>query len=486
MEAPRNVPMTPTGVSRGMLVRRLGALTVVLVVTALVSEADDWQPLRLVIALAVLYAIADPIAVRARRVRLSAGLTVQTTTAALLGPGPAVALSLASNGVDSLVNRLPVTDALTNMAMIPALGLVGGVLFEVAGGALGLDREMPAYAALVPPIYLVVFALNVVCFAAVNPWLAGLNRRRVLRETAIPMIPWEILNCVLATAVVLAWALSGIGAAAGLLVALVVTVPLLHSLGAYVKTSDDLVSLQEVSDRRAAEVERLSSDRDRLLTEVLHAERRERARLAESLHDGPLQRMVALRQDAAESAPSPPERVVEQLDAAIAETRAIISAFHPEAVREQGFEASLRAAVAPFPSARHVKLSVRGTVTEGVLTETLLLPLAQELLVNAFKHARPTAIEVSVTEAADGIVLEVSDDGVGIDASGSDRTARAGHVGLAVVRRRVQDAGGTFEIATRDDGGTRSRAVLPPPAPAIGAVTGAPEPARGVASPHTR
>ena len=437
-----------------------------LVVTALVSDAEDWQPPRLVVALAVLYTIADSIAVQARRVRLSAGMTVQMTTAALLGPGPAVALSLASNLVDSLVNRVPVAGALTNMAMIPALGLVAGVLFEAAGGALGLDREMPAYAALVPPIYLVVFALNVVCFAAFNPTCPRRNRRRILPETAIPMIPWEILNCVLTTAVVLAWALSGLGAAAGLLVALVVTLPLLYSLGAYLKTSDDLVLLQEVSDRRAADVERLSSDRDRLLTEVLHAERRERARLAESLHDGPLQRLVALRQDAAESAPSPPDGVAEQLDAAIAEARAIISAFHPEAVRELGFEASLRAAVAPFPSARRVQLSVRGTVTEGALTETLLLPLAQELLVNAFKHARPTAIEVSVTAAAEGIVLEVSDDGVGIDASGSDRAVRAGHVGLAVVRRRVQDAGGTFEIATRDDGGTRSRAVLPHPAPA--------------------
>jgi signal transduction histidine kinase len=448
MEASRIVPITPAGISRGILVPRLAALAVVLFVTVLVSEAADWQPLRLVVALAVLYAIADPMAVRARRVRLSAGLTVQTTAAALLGPAPAVVLSLASNAVDSLINRVGLTGALTNMAMIPALGLVGGVLFETAGGVLGLDREMPAYAALVPPIYLAVFALNVVFFAAANPHLAGQNRRRILRETALPMIPWELLNCVLATAVVLAWALSGIAAAAGLLIALVVTVPLLHSLGAYMKTSDD----------RAEEVVRLSSDRDRLLMEVLHAERRERARLAESLHDGPLQRLVALRQDAAESGAP-----VEQLDAAIAEARAIISAFHPEAVREQGFEASLRAAVAPFPSARRVKLSVRGTVTEGALTETPLLPLAQELLVNAFKHARPTAIEVSVTEAAEGIVLEVSDDGVGIDASESDRAARAGHVGLAVVRRRVQDAGGTFEIATRANGGTRSRAVLPPP-----------------------
>jgi two-component system NarL family sensor kinase len=274
------------------------------------------------------------------------------------------------------------------------------------------------------------------------------------------MIPWEFLNCVLTAMVVLAWALSGLGAAAGLLVALVVSLPLLRSLGAALKTSDDLVALREVSDERAAEVERLALDRDHLLSELLQAEGRERARLAESLHDGPLQRLVALRQDAVDAAPLPPDALISHLDAAIAEARAIISAFHPAAVRELGFEASLRAAVAPFPAARNVVLTVSGSVDEDVLAGTPLVAVAQELVVNAVKHARPSVIEVSLAVDEDGIVLEVSDDGVGIDRS-SDRAVQAGHVGLALVRRRVEDAGGSFEIATRDDGGTLSRAVLP-------------------------
>ena len=458
MAAAREAPNT---VTPGLLASRLGALAVVLVVTALVSEADEWQPFWFVAVLAVLYAVVDSMSVWARRARLSAGLIVQMTAAALLGPGPAVALSLSSNLVDAVVNRLPAPGALTNLAMIPAVGLMAGLLFEVAGGALGLDRDMAAYAALVPPVFVATMAVNIGLFAAFNPALAGVDRRLIVRETVIPMIPWATLNCALTVAVVLAGALSGLAAAASLLVVLVVTVPLLRSLGAHLRTSDDLVSLQAVSDGRAAEVERLSSDRDRLLTEVLHAERRERARLAESLHDGPLQRLVALRQSAAEA--SPPAEVTEQLDAAIAEARGIITAFHPEAVRELGFEASLHAALAPFPSARGVALRVRGTVSDAALTETVLLPLAQELLVNAAKHARPTAIDVSVTEAEEGIVLEVADDGIGIDGSDSDRAVRAGHIGLAVVRRRVQDAGGTFEIATRGDGGTSSRAVLPHP-----------------------
>ena len=71
------------------------------------------------------------------------------------------------------------------------------------------------------------------------------------------------------------------------------------------KSSDDLVELREVSDARSEEVARLAADRERLLSEVLDAEERERARLAESLHDGPMQRLVALRQDAAEPAATP-------------------------------------------------------------------------------------------------------------------------------------------------------------------------------------
>jgi signal transduction histidine kinase len=371
-------------------------------------------------------------------------------------------MSLVSNIVDSTANRLPLGGALTNITMIPALGLLGGILFEVGGAAFGLDREMPAYAALVPPIYLTVFVLNVIAFAAFNPGLAGLNRRRILPETAIPMIPWEFLNCVLTATVVLAWALSGLGAAAGLLVALVVSLPLLRSLGAALKTTDDLVALREVSDERAAEVERLSSDRDRLLSELLQAEGRERARLAESLHDGPLQRLVALRQDAADAAPFSPDALTDQLDAAIAEARAIISAFHPAAVRELGFESSLRAAIAPFPAARKVDLTVHGSIDDELLTGTPLVAVAQELVVNAVKHARPSVIDVDLALSDEGIVLEVSDDGVGIDAS-SSQAVQAGHVGLALARRRVEDAGGAFEIATRADGGTRSRAVLPQP-----------------------
>jgi two-component system, NarL family, sensor kinase len=68
---------------------------------------------------------------------------------------------------------------------------------------------------------------------------------------------------------------------------------------------------------------------------------------------------------------------------------------------------------------------------------------------------------VQVTNGDGGLVLEVNDDGIGIDESLPRQAVQAGHLGLAMVRRRVEDAGGTLDIAARDDGGTRSRVTLP-------------------------
>jgi two-component system NarL family sensor kinase len=259
---------------------------------------------------------------------------------------------------------------------------------------------------------------------------------------------------------VLLWIQGGVDAAVGLLAVLVIVIPLTRSLMGGLRSSDDLVEPQSVSYARAVEVSRLAADRERLLEEALSAEERERARLAEALHDGPMQRLIALRQDAAEPAATTTASMLAAIDDTIAKTRAVISSLHQATSRELGFEPSLRAAIAPFPASRSVELTVHSTVDDQTLA-VALLRIAQELTVNAKKHARPRRIDVRVTSEGDDIVLEVNDDGVGIDSSDAGRGVQAGHVGLAMVRRRVEDGGGEFEIETRPDGGTRSRVVLP-------------------------
>jgi signal transduction histidine kinase len=444
------------GLPRSVLVPRAALLVAVIAVAALTSELEDWQPITLVVALGLVMVVADTVSVWTRYIRVSAGLMVLVTVMALLGAAPAVAIGVFSTVIDSRVNRVRAEYALNNVVIFALLGLVGGVLLDVLGNSFGLDRSDSSYALLVLPVYAFLVAMNLALVTLMYHGLSRTDRWQIFRESGLPGVPLELVKGLIAVGAVFVWAQAGLTAAAGLLVVLVILIPLTRTLGAALKSGDDLLAVRRVSDERAADVARLASDRDRLLSEVLHAERRERARLAESLHDGPMQRLAAMRQNLAEAGD-----VDHHLDAAIAETRAIISSFHPATVRELGFEASLRAAVAPFPAARSIELTVRSAVDDRALADTILIPVAQELVVNAVKHASPTTIDVQVTEVDGTIIIEVNDDGVGIDASDTDRTVQAGHVGLAMVRRRMEDAGGLLEIATRSDGGTRSRIAVP-------------------------
>lgn len=440
-------------------VRLLGALVAaVLAVAAVVSDSEDWQPLSLVVALGGLMIAAELSAAWARQVRFSVGLMIQTTMMALLGPAPAAVAGVLAMGVDWRVFRGNADGALLNMVIYGSLGLAGGLAFDAAL-ASGLERDDTAYALLVLPVYAALMVSNLVLVSLTHPGVSAAARRRIFRESGLPTIPIELLSGIMAAFAVLAWAHAGHVAVVGLLAVLVITVPLARTVGSSLKTDDDLLALREVSDRRAEEVARLSSDRERLLTEVVDAEKRERARLAETLHDGPVQRLAAMRQDVAEGAQS--DQLAGQIDATLAETRAIISAFHPVMAHELGFEAALRAAIAPFPAGQAVFFTIESTLDDRALARTLLLPLAQELLVNAVKHADPHAIHMSVHARDGAVVLEVSDDGVGIDSADAGRAVRAGHLGLAMVRRRVEDAGGVLDIETRPDGGTRSRVTLP-------------------------
>jgi signal transduction histidine kinase len=380
-------------------------LACVLALAAVTSERADWRPLSLVFALSALLVAAELASTWARKVRMSAGLMVQTTMMALLGPAPAALAGVLAMWIDWRVYRARAAGALLNMVIFGALGLFGGLLFEAARAGLGLEREDAGYAVLVLPVYVLLMVLNLALVALTLPGFTFAVRRRIFRESGTPVIPLELLSGIMAATAVFTWAHVGLVAVVGLLAVLVITFPLARTVGSALKSDDDLLALREVSDRRAAEVERLSSDRERLLSEVVDAEKRERARLAETLHDGPVQRLAAMRQDVAEGAR--PEHLVGQLDAALTETRAIISAFHPVMAHELGFEATLRAAIAPFPAARSVQLTVRSAIDDRALAGTLLLPVAQELLVNAVKHAAPSAIEMSVHAPEGYVVLEV-------------------------------------------------------------------------------
>ena len=123
-------------------IRVLGVLTGCLVVlTALVSQREDWQPVSLAIALGTLMVLAESVSTWARKLRMSSGLMVQVPIMALLGPAPAAAFGMLAMAVDGLVNRRPLEGTLLNIVIFGMLGLVGGLLMEGLGSAFGFERE---------------------------------------------------------------------------------------------------------------------------------------------------------------------------------------------------------------------------------------------------------------------------------------------------------------------------------------------------------
>ncbi len=85
-----------------------------------------------------------------------------------------------------------------------------------------------------------------------------------------------------------------------------------------------------------------------------------------------------------------------------------------------------------------------------------LLRVAQEALANVAKHAGAERADVTVVYAPISVSLEVCDDGAGFD---PDAVGRG--FGLAGMRVRVAEAGGTLTIDGGPEGGTRVVAVTP-------------------------
>jgi two-component system, LuxR family, sensor kinase FixL len=94
-------------------------------------------------------------------------------------------------------------------------------------------------------------------------------------------------------------------------------------------------------------------------------------------------------------------------------------------------------------------------------TATHLYRIAQEAVNNALKHSKADEICISLKQNDDLIVLEVSDNGVGIDAVDSRVaiTRKSRGMGLRTMQYRAGMIGGTLHVERRETGGTLVRCV---------------------------
>jgi PAS domain S-box-containing protein len=256
----------------------------------------------------------------------------------------------------------------------------------------------------------------------------------------------------------------------------IVSLPLMHHdaaigvLNAYYPSGQrppeiDMSFLRAMADQATSAVDYarlLSASRDKVALE-------ERQRLARDLHDSVSQAVYGIAlgaRSAKELLAKDPAQVDEPLDyvlrlseAALAEMRALIFELRPEALEREGLTGALKHHTAVLRT-RHgieVEESLSGEPAMSWETKQALYRIAQEALHNAGRHARATQVRIVLSQDDSQIRLEVWDNGVGFDTE----SEHPGHFGLNTMRERATELGGSLEIESRPQAGTRVRAIIP-------------------------
>ena len=187
-----------------------------------------------------------------------------------------------------------------------------------------------------------------------------------------------------------------------------------------------------------------------------------RRRLERDLHDGIQQRLVslALQARSIESMTPPAAGQVQSelslladgLGTALDELREISRGIHPAILSEAGLGPALKAL--SRRSAVPVELELNLEARPGEHLEAAAYYIASEALTNAAKHARASAVTISVDGRDGALALSVCDDGVG----GADASRGSGITGL---KDRIEALGGTLSVRSPPGQGTAVQVKLP-------------------------
>ena len=189
----------------------------------------------------------------------------------------------------------------------------------------------------------------------------------------------------------------------------------------------------------------------------------ERQRLAKELHDSVSQSLFGIHLGARmarewldqdrDQAAKPIDYVIRLAEDCQAEMSARIFALRPDLLETEGLVTALNKQLEPLRT-RH------GITAPSLVSDEPDLPIdvkralhriAQEAIDNTVRHARARRLDVHLEGNGGSQLLEIGDDGVGFDPEQSLPT----RPGLRSMRERALEVGGSFEVISSQDRGTR-------------------------------
>ncbi len=188
---------------------------------------------------------------------------------------------------------------------------------------------------------------------------------------------------------------------------------------------------------------------------VLGAQEDERKRLAQELHDGPLQSLIHLcRQVDAVSGGSGRENVGlesvrEIAEGVVSDLRSIARGLRPSILDDLGLVAAISRLLSDIEARSGIKatLGVHGMdVRLPPHVESCLFRVAQEAMSNVERHSRAHRVAVGLEANSESVHFLVNDDGVGFAAYEVLSQPASPTMGLAGMRERVGLLGGRLYV----------------------------------------
>ncbi len=216
----------------------------------------------------------------------------------------------------------------------------------------------------------------------------------------------------------------------------------------------DITSVVENQQRLSESEEQMRQLAARLQT----AREEERAQVARDLHDGLGQTLTALKLEigramAALNAERLTPTVVDRLQSlmglseiGLATVKRIATDLRPPTLDHLGLAEAIRWEALTFKARSglrcHVRANKQGTALSAE-QQTALFRIFQEALTNIVRHARASAVTVTLTERANECELRIRDNGRGItEVEANDPRA----IGLLGMRERAALVGGAFRV----------------------------------------
>ena len=242
-------------------------------------------------------------------------------------------------------------------------------------------------------------------------------------------------------------------------------------------TPEDLNLVARVSRLAGIAIERRQMEeqlRD-LSAHVESALEAERTKIAREIHDDLGQSLTALKMDIAWimrrlretplAAGGPLKEKLEQMscftDDVIQRVRQISAELRPGVLDDLGLVAAIEWQAHAFEERTGTSCLVRANHSDwpiGREQSTAAFRIVQEALTNVARHAKADLVRIDIEISADGLVVQVEDDGIGIP---NEAISSPKSLGLLGIRERVHRLGGTVSVEPAVPRGTLVHFRLP-------------------------